>query len=482
MDKNRFSMAEMFKGYTKYSDDEYKKIWKDSIIVIDTNVLLNLYRYSEDVRKMMLDIFERINERLWIPYQVGKEFFDNKTKVMLETCKEYDNLSNIIITSLKKAKNEINQKKDNRLKCKDKINEIINDDIEKIEELLKEEQKEKTVVINNDNIEKVIIKLFDNNIGMPFNKEEYIKVKEEGIRRMKNNIPPGYKDKNKEENGDYYIFYSMIKKAKQEKKDIIFVTDDEKEDWFHKYNGKNHGGRHELLNEFYKETNQLLLIYTTDGFVQSYNKNITKMDVDKKLIIELKQVKNNNHLLNSSLTLFDELIKLLDYSHHDLSEMYDDIDYHKILRCLDIAIRSIKLPISEEKEALEELMTIEKNYKNKKISNYDREKIIYLFEKIRNIIEHQNIDIESILDSYRAEILAVDLCIDEDEYNDICNKIINNINNHLAFIMKDNKNFNHEIIEELKKISLMVREKQILGVVDRKSIISVLETLLKKYN
>ena len=37
------------------------------------------------------------------------------------------------------------------------------------------------------------------------------------------------------------IYGAIIQKAKQDAKDVIFITDDEKEDWFNKYNGDTYG-------------------------------------------------------------------------------------------------------------------------------------------------------------------------------------------------------------------------------------------------
>ena len=50
-----------------------------------------------------------------------------------------------------------------------------------------------------------------------YNQEQIDALKKEGIRRQQNELPPGYMDKDKTENGDYYIFYSMMEKAKQDK-------------------------------------------------------------------------------------------------------------------------------------------------------------------------------------------------------------------------------------------------------------------------
>lgn len=54
---NEKSMIELFKGYTNYSEDEYKRIWESAIIVVDTNILLNFYRYSEDTKKEHISVF-----------------------------------------------------------------------------------------------------------------------------------------------------------------------------------------------------------------------------------------------------------------------------------------------------------------------------------------------------------------------------------------------------------------------------------------
>lgn len=92
MEENKMTMTRMFKGYTNYTIEEYKNVWENGLIVVDTNVLLNLYRYSDDTRKKMLDIFGQLKKRLWIPYQVGYEFYKNKDNVIAEACKEYDDL------------------------------------------------------------------------------------------------------------------------------------------------------------------------------------------------------------------------------------------------------------------------------------------------------------------------------------------------------------------------------------------------------
>ena len=99
--------------------------------------------------------------------------------------------------------------------------------------------------------------LFKSKVGNPYSKETYEQLENEGKERYKNNIPPGYKDSIKKENkyGDYIIWKEIIQFSKEHKKNIIFVTDDKKEDWWNIIHGETIGIRVELRKEFLNETN-----------------------------------------------------------------------------------------------------------------------------------------------------------------------------------------------------------------------------------
>lgn len=412
MQETKETMLEMFKGYIGYSDEEYKKIWKEAIIVVDTNILLNLYRYSEPARETMLNILKNVKDRIWIPYQVGKEFFKNKDKVMFETFEEYDKLAKALSAGINKAKDEVNHKKDNRLKSKEKINAVLEKDIKEIEQLLKKEQEEKKQILSEDKIEKVVLEIFNHNIGLPFLEDEFSKIREEGIRRKNNDIPPGYKDKDKEENGDYYVFYSIIQKAKQDAKDVIFITDDEKEDWFNKYNGENHGGRSELLDEFYHKTGKLLLMYTTDGFVQAYNKNMGQEKIDKDIIQEFKNYRKN---ISKELNAYN--IKAFEY--------YED-EYLNFINN-NISKKLYKLNYKNIESTQEEQMLLNVIKKNKKIQSVLQEKLYTTYMQCKIKLENEKNNIKDIYNEIRENINVHIILLKE---------ITNQLNDKLIYILE----------------------------------------------
>ena len=67
-------MRDQYFEYYKPSEEELKRYWKECIFVLDANVLLDLYRYSEESRNELLRILVAYKDRLWIPAQVALEF------------------------------------------------------------------------------------------------------------------------------------------------------------------------------------------------------------------------------------------------------------------------------------------------------------------------------------------------------------------------------------------------------------------------
>lgn len=390
MVKKEQNMIDMFKGYSDYSEEEYKNIWNNALIVVDSNILLNFYRYSEDTRNKIFKILEKLKSRLWIPYQVGKEFFNNKNKVMVSSYKEYDILLSSLKQKIQEAKEETNKRKNNQLKCKNEINNILDKSINEIESLLEKEKKIKKPKFEKNSIEDNILALFNNSIGEPIVDSEYEEMKNEGLRRFKEQIPPGYKDDDKEENGDYYIFYSFMKKAKEENKDIILITDDVKEDWFNIINGEKHGGRNEILNEFYKETGQLLIIYTSDGFAESYNKNLDKGFADEKTISELKSIRNIRERENYA-NLFDKkFVNRLNYYKNNIQEYGDK---EELFNQLIFIIRRLDIPRFEREKLFNDLMMARNYFYHN--NDFESDKLNNIIDKITNYYTNYSIENES---------------------------------------------------------------------------------------
>lgn len=263
-------MKAKFIGFFRPNDEEVKALWRNAIFVFDTNILLNLYRYSNETKEEFYKILNEIRNRIWLPYQAASEYFNRRLKVIHEQENAYEEM----LKNLKSVINEFKQPRKHPF-----LQEATFENLEKIiNEVSLELENNKTIVtsqINNDSILEKLEDFFKENIGDEAPKEYLDSLIKEGINRFKNKIPPGYKDSEKKEQspddtkkyGDLIIWKQIIEKSKTSGKDIIFITDDRKEDWWLISNNKVIQPRPELIKEFNIETGHRFYMYQPDKFL-----------------------------------------------------------------------------------------------------------------------------------------------------------------------------------------------------------------------
>jgi predicted nucleic acid-binding protein len=82
-------MKNSFKEYNPLTPKEIEVLWKNSIFIFDTNILLNLYRYSDETSLKLIETIEAL-KNIWIPYQVGLEFYRKRLIVISEQKKSFE--------------------------------------------------------------------------------------------------------------------------------------------------------------------------------------------------------------------------------------------------------------------------------------------------------------------------------------------------------------------------------------------------------
>lgn len=75
-------MKDIFKEYIVKTEEQKRAIWDNAVIVFDTNILLNLYRYTVGTRDELLSAMQTHQEKLWLPYQVGFEYFNKRLDII----------------------------------------------------------------------------------------------------------------------------------------------------------------------------------------------------------------------------------------------------------------------------------------------------------------------------------------------------------------------------------------------------------------
>ena len=245
---------------------------------------MDVFRSSEDGYKDLIKIFTKLREQIWIPYQVAVEYHKNLNKTIEDQYKKYDkplDLLNKFEESVKKTREHP------FIEYEDEINILR-------KRLNEGKEKLKNLILKNTKADE-ISKILGKNIGDKFTEKELLKLYKDAAGRYKDNIPPGFEDENKSTKnkyGDFLIWKELLNKSKKEKKNIIFVTNDIKCDWFVSYIN-NTKIPHPLLKKEFKEfTTKDIYIYSLDDFLKEVNKR-KNTEVKKETITEIKNRMHN---------------------------------------------------------------------------------------------------------------------------------------------------------------------------------------------
>lgn len=295
-------MKETFFEYYNPTKEEISAIWQECILVLDTNVLLNLYRYSFSTRDDILAQMRKFSDKLWMPYQIGWEYHNNRESVIRKTYA----LSNDLKVKISSKKEEFLNlfKSDysrNPFLSSEAFEKKLNKMAESFVKFVEDKFKDAPDLDEDDIICKELDSIFDGKVGNDFNAEELNTIYLEGMGRYAAKVPPGYKDeaekKSKGERhlyGDLIIWKEMIKYSLEKKKDIVFVSDDLKEDWLRIEKGMKKGPRRELLREFFTETEgQHIIILTQQNFlnfVHSLPEHTVKSSTMKEVKTDVNSV------------------------------------------------------------------------------------------------------------------------------------------------------------------------------------------------
>lgn len=322
-------MRKSFIEYYQPTEEEFNEMWNQGIFIVDANVLLNLYRYTSITSSRLLNILKTINDRLWLPHQVGLEYQRNRLKVIQKQTDSYKDIIDLLRNIISRIENDLNSfKKHPFLNVEgffDKISRQINSVIAEIQRYEKDHQD----ISKHDTIRDEISTIFDGKVGIPYSESALIEIIKDGEKRYQKKIPPGFEDaKRKNDNreyGDLILWKQIIDYAIKAKKPIIFITDDRKEDWWYEFNGKTIGPRIELIREVYDNANVSFYMYKPDVFIEYAQKyfNIPIEDSTTAAIKEIQEVRAQERIIDKQ-DIEMKMKKLAD-SYFQLDELSNEI-------------------------------------------------------------------------------------------------------------------------------------------------------------
>lgn len=283
-------MRDKYIGYYPPTSAELDRLWSDGLIVLDTNALLGLYRYSEETRKDLLDVMKKSRERLWIPFQVGLEFQDRRLDVIYQQRQAYDEVLTALDKNSETMIGEIRKYKRHASLPAEKSISLLTDAVAKVREdlatALAAHENHAPSAAHGDAVWDEITEIFSGRVGDGFTEDELADLYADGRTRYESKTPPGFKDQDKDEParyGDLVIWKEILRHAKAQGLDTIFVTDDSKPDWWNIHHGKTVGPRVELVEEFHSETGRRVHFYGTLRFLEFANARLSATVSDKSL-------------------------------------------------------------------------------------------------------------------------------------------------------------------------------------------------------
>ncbi|MFJ9346931.1 PIN-like domain-containing protein [Streptomyces sp. NPDC101237] len=266
-----------FSGYVTPTMEDWQNVLSNGMVVVDTNVLLNLYRYNQDARASLLDALEKLGVRLWVPNQVMVEFWRNRENALEDPERQLQQSISALRSDLEKATadlrswiNRVSLDRSAALQLEGTLDNAFDEVIGSMERVVDSSGLGMEHDTTKDKVLSALTVLLDGKVGAPLDPGIHSKCVADGKRRLDEQVPPGYKDKKKEargddsEVGDYLVWFQVMQEAKNRSTDVLLVTGDTKEDWWRLRNRMTLGPRNELSEELLREAGVHLYMLKPD--------------------------------------------------------------------------------------------------------------------------------------------------------------------------------------------------------------------------
>lgn len=336
-----------------------KELTSNCIYMFDTNVLLVPFSTTEGSFSVISKIFHKLKseERILISARVAREFAKNRPIT----------IGNIFL-KLRQKKSLINSGHFS-------IDEFPlleqNDNFKDLQALLTEIKKLlKKVSKTYEAIESDILNWnWDDPISTEyktiFSPETIIEVLKDRndidadlIFRNTFNVAPGYKDRSKDDNGigDLINWQTVLEVGKEKQVDIIFVSNDKKNDWYYVQDKTAIYPRFELFDEFRRFTNGKSI-----GIID-FPEFLKLFDVEETV---LEEVEKSIHEEQVDKFIFSEILwisKEIEVTLRELTEKHglkDEKRNNKILSAREMADLLFRNGVIEEEE-LNNIMNVQR--------------------------------------------------------------------------------------------------------------------------
>lgn len=313
-------MRDKFSGFYGYTNAVVDAAYKDAttVFVFDTNILLSLYRCEESTREQFINVWRKLQEQVWLPFHVCLEYQRNRlttindardslksinTSIEKGICDVFPKLNNGTISRYTKLKSEIDELKSSLCDLVDKFSKS----------KLETRRSNINFIDEHDSLRDIIDELSLERVGSEPTQDEVDKINKEGIVRYKYNTGPGYADaKDKSDKrfsynsinydsqySDLYVWKQILLYMKEkEVRKVVYVTNDEKSDFYYQIQGKTRGPVESLVTEIKREAGvDVFILHNIKSFLHHAVKSLDAK-IDEQSINELASAGKNSNSIN----------------------------------------------------------------------------------------------------------------------------------------------------------------------------------------
>ncbi len=276
-------MKSDFPGYYRPSLEEFAELWAAARFIVDANVLLDIYGYSEPTRNDLLGLLESIKERLWIPYQFALEYQRGRAKVILQQIAHYKTVSR-----------QLRDIRDQVFLAKSRHPFVTTKSFGALRRIMKEldeGEAQHVELLKRDPYFDRVTAIFEGRVGPAPAANELRKLCDEAEKRYRDRVPPGYLDQDKESGnafGDFIGWRQLLDYGRTQERPLILITNDQKADWWLIQSERRLGPRPELIAECLSECDRKFYLYTLGEFMERGEQAFGRR-VGSETLLELRE-------------------------------------------------------------------------------------------------------------------------------------------------------------------------------------------------
>ncbi len=258
---------------------------KDVLVVLDTNALLLPLQIGKSDLSKIREAYKKLLDegRLFVPGRVVREYIKNRDLKLAE-----------LVTNVRNKSSKMYIDNVESLPLVHEIAEIA--DVKAISQEISTAKKQYLAAVEglvaqikswrgNDPVTTIYHELFKGAVVVEL-EQARATIEKDWAERLRRRIPPGYKDGAKPDTGigDFLVWLAILRLAADQKKNLIFVTGEEKSDWFIRADNEGVYPRPELMNEYRRVSGGKSLRLSKLADL------LSDMDVPADLVKEVREV------------------------------------------------------------------------------------------------------------------------------------------------------------------------------------------------